>query len=365
MANLVVSNITHRPTRTLVSSLAVAIGVVLVLIAVGLSHGLINDVVTRTQNVGADILFQPTGASLLFALNTGTLPMKLTDRLREFPGIRLATPVLIHFSTSDFGLVFGIDPVTFNQFPGHLQLVEGSMFTDKYDVIVDETFAKSKQVKIGDRLELLGGHTFRIAGICRSGLAVVRVFILLSTMQEIKGTPNQVSMVFLKCTSPETVDKVYNDMKTAFAGYTITKSDEIFAHMSSNLPGLRQFTLTVITISALVSFLVILLAMYTTILERTREIGILKSLGASKLFIIGEILEESLLICALGIGVGIGLSYLVKKAIIATFPTLQVDIPLDWLVKASLLGIISGTLGALYPAYKAARQDPVQALMYE
>lgn len=349
----------------MVSVLAVALGVILVLIAVGLSNGLLNDVVKRTQNVGADIIFQPTGASLLFALNTGTMNERIAARLHDVPGVKLTTPVLFHFSMRDFGLVFGIDWESFNQFPGRLQIIKGSPFTDKYQVLVDETYAKAEKLKVGDSLEILGGYPFRVVGICRSGIAVVRVFIPLKTMQEIKGTPNQVSMIFIKCDAPQRVDTVYQNLQSVFKGYTITKSDELFNLMSSNLPGIRQFTATVMALSTLISFLVILLAMYTTILERTREVGILKALGASKLFIISEILKESLLICILGIAVGFGLAFLVRKLVVATFPTLQVDISLRWMINAGLLSVISGALGALYPAYKAARQDPVQALMYE
>lgn len=350
----------------MVSVLAVAIGVVLILTAVGVSRGLLNDAADRTRNLGADIIFQPTGASLLFALNTGTMPVKIVDALRKEPGVGLASPVMLYFSTRDFGLVFGIDPDSFNQFPGRLQMVSGTGLTDKYDVVVDDTFAKVKNLKVGDMLDILGDQKFRVSGICRSGIAIVRVFIKLTTMQEVKGAPNQISMVFLKAAPGISIVQLYDGMRAGrFAGYTITKSEDIFAVMSANLPGLREFTLTVVTTSALVSFLVVLLAMYTTILERTREIGILKSLGASRLFIVGTIMQESLLICTMGILVGFILSFLVRKVITTSFPTMQVGISTVWLVRAGILGLVSGAMGALYPAYKAARQDPVQALMYE
>ncbi|MBI1745582.1 MAG: ABC transporter permease [Acidobacteria bacterium] len=366
MSNLIIANITRRPTRTLVSILAVALGVVLVLTAVGVSHGLLNDAADRTKSMGADIIFQPTGASLLFALNTGTMPLKIVNELMKEPEVGLASPAMLYFSTKDFGLVFGIDQKTFNQFPGRLQIISGTDLVEKYDAVVDDTFAKVHKLKVGDLMDILGDQKFRVSGICRSGIAIVRVFVKLSTMQEVKGAPNQISMVFLKCKPGTATAQLFQTLRSGrFAGYTITKSEDIFSMMSANLPGLEEFTLTVVTTSALVSFLVVLLAMYTTILERTREIGILKSLGASRLFIVNAILKESLVICVLGILVGISLSFLARKLITMNFPTMQVDISTDWLLKAGLLGLVSGTLGALYPACKAARQDPVQALMYE
>jgi putative ABC transport system permease protein len=131
------------------------------------------------------------------------------------------------------------------------------------------------------------------------------------------------------------------------------------------LPGLKEFRITLILISMSLSFMVILLAMYTTIFERTREIGILKSLGASRGFIIAMILKESVIICCSGALFGIVVSEIIRKIIITKIPTLQVAMSFDDLIRGMILGLIAGTLGALYPAYKAARMDPVRALSFE
>jgi putative ABC transport system permease protein len=105
--------------------------------------------------------------------------------------------------------------------------------------------------------------------------------------------------------------------------------------------------------------------MYTTIFERTREIGILKSLGASRLFVVSMVLRESVIICVLGVILGTGVSQIIRKAITAAFPILQVKMSLTQIAVCCLLGIIAGLLGATYPAFKAARMDPVKALSYE
>ena len=123
--------------------------------------------------------------------------------------------------------------------------------------------------------------------------------------------------------------------------------------------------MAVITVSMLISFMVILLAMYTTIFERTREIGILKSLGASRAFVVGMVMRESVLICILGVLLGTGVSQIIRKIITGMFPTLQVQMTFSEVLFACFLGLIAGLLGALYPAYKAARMDPVEALRFE
>jgi putative ABC transport system permease protein len=121
----------------------------------------------------------------------------------------------------------------------------------------------------------------------------------------------------------------------------------------------------VTVISIVISFLVILLAMYTAIIERTKEIGILKSLGATKAYIVKLIMQESLVLCVLGVFVGFGLSFLVKYLMHVYMPMTTVELRASWMLYAALLGFVGGTLGSLYPAFRAARQDPIKALMYE
>jgi putative ABC transport system permease protein len=131
------------------------------------------------------------------------------------------------------------------------------------------------------------------------------------------------------------------------------------------MPGMKEFQVTVVLVSMLLSLMVVLVAMYTTIFERTREIGILKSIGASRSFIVVMILKETVIISGLGVVAGIAISEIVRKAITTAVPTLQVSMSWVEIGSACALGMLGGSLGALYPAYKAARMDPVKALTYE
>jgi putative ABC transport system permease protein len=105
--------------------------------------------------------------------------------------------------------------------------------------------------------------------------------------------------------------------------------------------------------------------MYSTIHEHTPEIGILKSLGASRRFIIGMILKESVMICCSGAIVGIIVSEIVRKIVSFEFPTLRVAMSGNDLFRGPVLGLAEGILGSMYPALKAARMDPVRALSFD
>ena len=126
-----------------------------------------------------------------------------------------------------------------------------------------------------------------------------------------------------------------------------------------------QFVQPIIEIAVIIGFLVVLLSMYTAILERTREVGILKSLGASQGFIISILLRETLAVCAVGIALGIGITYLVRSAVQASFPLMTILIDQQWIAVACLLAVVGSTLGAAYPAARAARQDTISALTYD
>jgi putative ABC transport system permease protein len=120
-----------------------------------------------------------------------------------------------------------------------------------------------------------------------------------------------------------------------------------------------------IALAVSIGLLVIFLTMYTTVIERTRDIGVLKSLGANPPFIIRALLMESALLCLGGIAGGIALSYAVRAAFIAGFPTLSILITPGWVIRAGLIALLGTVVGASYPAWVASRKDAVEALTFD
>jgi putative ABC transport system permease protein len=364
MENLVTANIRSRPTRTFISILAVALGVILMLVVGGIVSGTLNDYLGRTIAMGADFILQSPGSSIFYAFSGADLNVKLADKLLEAPGVAAVTPVLSKFSTKDFGLIFGIDMASYRQFPGRLQILFGRESLQDDEVIVDKLYADAKKLVPGMTLTVLN-HKFTVSGICRPG-SVVRVFVPLKTLQKLNGTPDRVTIMFIKAAPRMDVEWVFRELTKLFSSYALVRaSDPNLLLADTQLPGLNEFRLTIVVVSMLLSFMVILLAMYTTIFERTREIGILKSLGASSRFIVAMILKESVIICCSGALLGIGVSEIIRKIVITKFPTLQVAMGFNDLIRGLVLGLLAGILGASYPAYRAARMHPVKALSYE
>ncbi len=363
---MVLQNILHRPVRTAVSVLAVAIEVGMVMLVVGLSTGMLHESAKRVEGVGADILVQPPGASMFLGLTQSPMPIKIGDRLAEIPRVAAVAPVLFQLNTAGggIGLIYGIDIKSFDRVSGGFVYHDGGPFENPYDILVDDWYAKANKVKVGKTLHFLN-HDFRVSGIVEHGKGA-RLFIPLETAQDLTVAQGRASIFFIKLTNPGFTDQVKDAVNKLLPGYTVLPMREYMSMMSSNsLPALQVFITVLISVAVTIGFLVIFLSMYTTITERTREIGVLKSLGASQGYILQAILREASLLGGIGIVLGFMGTFAAKKLITISFPTQTVDLTLEWGVYSALLAIVGTLIGAFYPALRAARLDPVDALSYE
>jgi putative ABC transport system permease protein len=193
---------------------------------------------------------------------------------------------------------------------------------------------------------------------------LARVKIPLYTMQKLLGGAENCTFVMVKCERPELAEQVIEQLRRYYPGNYVISTSDIPALYSQGLAPVEIFLDVVIGLGLIISVLVILLAMYTTIIERTREIGILKSLGASKRFIVMTIEKEALLISAMGVVVGF-VAAVIGKLWLEANTRLIVDLEPRWLLIAALIGVLGGIIGAIYPAMRAANLDPVDAISYD
>ncbi len=365
IAQMIARNLLHRKLRTLISVLAVGVEVALVLVIVGLTTGMLQETAKRIEGVGADIMLQPPSSSVFLAFSTAPMTIRIRDRLETIEGVRAVAPVLLQSNTSGgLDVVYGIEWESFRAVSGGFVFHEGRELRSGYEVLVDDWYAAARGIRAGDLLRMFE-HDFAVVGIVEHGKGA-RLFVPIETLQQLFGAADKASLFFIKCTSPEDTPAVMEELRTLLPRHEIRPLKDLLSMMTtSSLPGLEAFNNSMIALAVVIGFLVILLSMYTTILERTREIGVLKSLGASKAYVARVFLAESALICAAGILAGIGLSYGVKAALVAMFPTLTVQITTGWLLRASAIAIGAGLAGAAYPAWLASRRDPIEALAYE
>jgi putative ABC transport system permease protein len=365
IGQLVLRNVVHRPVRTIVSVIAIAVEVTLVITVVGLTSGMMQETAKRIEGVGADIMVQPPSASVFLAFSGAPMPIRIGDRLREIKNVAAVSPVLLQFSAAGaMEIVYGIDPASFQAISDGFVFLQGHDMTGPYDMLIDDWEARSKNMVAGATYRMLD-HDFHVAGIVEHGKGA-RIFVPLATLQDLSGASDKASIFYVKCTRPDRTSEVSDAIRAVLPRYEVRPLKDFLSLMTSaGLPGLDAFVNSMIALAVAIGFLVIFLCMYTTVIERTRDIGVLKSLGASNSYIVRALLSETGVICIAGIAAGIALSYFTRAFFLSAFPTLSIVITPEWIVRAALIAVGGALLGASYPAWLASRKDVIEALAYD
>jgi putative ABC transport system permease protein len=312
--------------------------------------------------VGADIIVQPPNSSIFFSFSSAVIPDSQVPRIEKLSGIDEVAPVLVIVDTATLSVIYGIDYARFNGLSAGFTFLSGGTFTGPDDVIADDLAAQGRKLTVGGTVSLMN-RTFRVSGIVVHGKGA-RFFVPIETAQGIAGAQKRVSMIYVRSTG--NTEALRASLVRLLPGYRIRSMAEYMSLMtSSSLPELKPFLRSFIGLGIVISFLVILLTMYTMVLERRREIGILKALGSSRLEICWLIVAEALLLVVLGVAVGLIVTYGTTAVLHHTSPTLQIEITADWIVRSILVAIGGALAGAAYPALRAARSDPIDALAYE
>ena len=366
MNRLIVGNLLYRPVRTVITMLAVALEVVMILSIVGVLLGQLSSSRDRTSGIGADMTVRPPNASFFAGVGGAPVPARIAEVLAKLPHVAVAAPVITDLSTAgSVETIWGIDYASYNALKPFIFLA-GTPFQGPNDAIVDDYFARSDHGhRVGETITIKGAP-FRISGIVRHGKGG-RKFIPIRTLGTMLGSPTNASLFYLR-TDQANPDLIKREIHAApgLGGYEVQTLDEWLSQMTpEHLPGLTPALDTVIGIATIVGFLVVFQSMYTAVTERTREIGILKSLGASRGYIVRSILRETALLTIAGIALGVGLTVLTKYGIAYRFPTIPFIISWQWRVRGLSIAFVGAMLGALYPALKAAGKDPIDALAYE
>jgi putative ABC transport system permease protein len=358
---LVFENLKHRPLRTLLSIVAIGVQVTMVLTLVGVSRGMLNDVAQRSRGVGADVLVRAPGSSLIgFSTNFSE---KFIPFFRKQPHVVAVAGTLVQ-PIGGIDSITGINLKDFDSVTGGFKYLAGGPFQAPNDMLIDNIYADQHKLRAGQTYNL-NNHLWHIAGVVEQG-KLSRMFVDLAVLQDLYSNAGNITAAYIKLDNPANTQAVIDELKKKLPDYKIYSMEEFVSLISvDSVPMLRQFIWVIITIGVLIGFIVVFLSMYTSVLERTREIGILKALGASPVYIVGILLRETALLAVAGTLLGIALTYGTKGLIDTAVPTLRQAIVPEWWPTAGALAIGGAMLGATYPGLKAAKQDPIEALAYD
>jgi putative ABC transport system permease protein len=347
----------------MLSILLIAGPVTMILTLIGMSHGFVDESKKRYAGVGADILFRAPGSSLM-SFSSATLPAKLVDVLAGEPHIAQATGIVVQ-PTTGFDSLQGIDIAAFNRMSGGFTFVQGHSFQAPDDILLDTYEADQQHVRAGATINVMH-QNWHVAGIVEPG-KLGHQFVQLPVLQDLIGATGKLTQIYLKLDNRKNTGEVIAYLHRKYENYPVFSMEELQTMLSvDNIPMLSTFLHVVIGISIVFGFGVVSLSMYMAVLQRTREIGILKSLGASSALVMELILIESFILGLGGTIIGILLSFVSRAVMLtvapASFP--QAIVPIWWPIAGSI-AMGAALLGALYPGMMAVRQDPIEALSYE
>lgn len=405
MLSLAWSNLTHHKLRAGLSALAVGMGLALFLVSKGLAHGSISEVADRMESVQAELLILPGQENMIFS-GGAIFPEAYRDELagvRDDSGPLAAEVIPAFWGQIRMGgqqqRLFGVDPNQMDLFLGPRKVRVGKAFDQAHqfaariaqlrvetgrrnvsneagphldeglELIIDERLAKvgsdGQPYRVGDTVQLMG-RELRIVGIVETGVAG-RVFAPLQTLQHMfnSGQP-WATMFFVKLRDGADISAAANRFADVLGdSVRVQPTRDYEDRLQQELSKVYMYINVTNTLALVVCFMFILLTMYTFVLERTREIGILKSLGVSRRGLMLLSITEALLISGAGVAIAITLAFVAQAIIAAKAPLLTTELPPDLLASAVAIGLLGGIGSALYPGWQAARLQPVEALNYE
>lgn len=363
LKKLIFGNLTHRPVRTLLSVLAIAIEVTMILTLVGVSHGTLDSSRDRARGVGADVIVRPPGTSVMASLSSAPMSEKLVTRLLQEPHVVQTTGTIVQ-GLSGFDFITGVEYPSFNKMSGGFIYTAGGDPANDDDMTVDQSYAEQHHLHVGSTWNLIQ-HNWHISGIFEGG-KLARICVKLPALQALMGNQGHVSQIYLKLDNPKLAQQVVDRLRTELPGYQIYTMEAFTSMFSvSNVGILKDFIGVVIAVASIVGFISVFMAMYTAVLERTREIGILKAVGGSSAMVLGILLCETLLLAILGTLLGIALTYGTQWLMHELPSDLTQETVYYWWPIAGAIAIVGSMLGVVVPGAKAVRQDVTEALSYE
>jgi putative ABC transport system permease protein len=315
----------------------------------------------------ADLMAIEAGVS-----DTGysAIPETIGARIAALPDVAHASGIifwaLTNIEENQMFILFGYHPQ--EAAIQHFKVAEGQPLSANRQVLLGRTAAESMNKEVGDTI-LLGDSAFRVVGIFESGTSWEELggVVTRRDAQALSGKPRQVTMYAIELYDPNKVDEVMAWMEENLPEIQVSISSE-FAESMPDMQTSNSSMGALAVLMALVGSVGMTNTILMSVMERTREIGVLRALGWSRFRILTMIIKEALLLSALsgmvGIVMGIGLAKASEAApLVGGF--LKASFSPELFVKTLIVALLLGTLGGLYPAWRATRLQPLEALRYE
>lgn len=398
---IILGNLRHRKLRSWLTMLGIFIGIAAVVSLISLGQGLEAAIEEEFQKIGTNKIMIEAGGLSFGMPGTGIATEKLTDDdvrvVERVKGVGLVAKTIFQSSKVEFSdeakftFVFGIPVDETRRVFEEMQSVEIAQgrdleSTDRYKVVIGDLVAKGqlfdKEVRLRDRLNIQG-QEFKVVGILKSvgnPQDDKQIYIPYETSKDLFDM-DEISLLFVQVIDGVNVNEVaeeikeelrdYRDVNEGEEDFQVQTFEQLMKSFQTIFGIVQAVVIGIAAISLLVGGIGITNTMYTSVLERTRDIGIMKAVGARNSDILKLFMIESGVLGVVGglvgIIIGFSLSKIVEIAVtkIYSFVYLKAHFPWYLILGALAFSFIVGSLSGVMPARAAAKMKPVEALRYE
>jgi ABC-type antimicrobial peptide transport system permease subunit len=358
-------NVLRQPVRTLLTVIAISVAMMSIVLLGAMGDGMMDMMSGLAGGMDAHLVGSERDASVdLTKIDEGVV-----RRIAALPGVDSAEGFLTGYTSYGdlpFFVVFGYQPR--GTLIRGLRLVEGKPLTTHRQVLLGRVAAENLEKGVGQTVKLLNSR-YKVVGIYESGVPFQDggAVVALRDAQGLFGQPRTVSFVGVRLEDPRQADAMIAEIEARFPAISLSKVSE-FAEDLSDMQLMQASTWGISVMALVVGGLGMTNTMVMSVMERTREIGVLRALGWRKRRIVTMVVRESVALSLLGSGAGVLIGVVLGSAI-NLVPLMQGFLRLQYSAGlfAQALGtaIVLGTIGGLYPAWQASRLQPVVALRYE
>jgi putative ABC transport system permease protein len=375
LLTLAVKNLGRRKIRTGLTVLGIAIAIAFAFALFSVSEGT-QALVSSAQRLGPDIDVRKAGGGRTQPGQESYIDDNYATALAEISGVRTAAPIILSGATGGesrgITLLLGMIPRDAQEIYGDLEMSEGRSLTDNdnFAIVLGYQISKTNSLGIGDNFSFMT-ENFEVVGILAETGGVVDLvgLIPLSKFQSLLGLENKATNIWLWLEDKENIGSVLGEIENRYPelkateGITVLKESEDFMKFGDAI------RLVITGVALLIGTLAAMNTVTMSTVERTREFGTMRSLGASNGYVFKLVLVESTLLCTIGGLLGCLLGYAGSMAIeryVSNFIGIDIvevtlRIPLIAIGIAAMVGIIAG----IYPAWRVSRQQIVESLRYE
>ncbi|UTB32046.1 MAG: ABC transporter permease [Methanobacterium sp. ERen5] len=385
--SLVVKNPFRNKTRSALAIVGIAIGI-MVIVALGMVTGGLKSSTQSTLKAGAaEITALQTGSNSFGS--GGTLNESLVNDLLSTNGVKDTAGILRATNTSSSASSLGSNSSQSSFGPGGsisitgidsgklslvgIDNVNGSAFNNGStdEIIIGKTFAQDQNLTVGNTINLYG-KDFKITGTFETGSFITDagIYMPLSTLQNLTSNDNKISAILVKVTDNANVTTVSQNIESSYPNQLTTTTAEATAgRINQGLGFIDTASWAISLLAIFIGAVGVINTMIMSVYERTREIGVLKAVGWTDKRILGMILGESIVLTLIAFVVGTIIAVVGVEILLTYSPSvsgiIKPSFALDIFARAFLVAFLVGVIGGLYPAYRASRLSPTEALRYE